>query len=120
MNVLFIGEDERGCWQLARRLEERGRDGGFAWTSEEIRKLLGRCAFPVVLSARPLIEGSSLMELLRREGRTVFYSLPMEDGCFWFRATREVPHGPRISAFRPNEITNVSGKLISAQAVRGG
>jgi hypothetical protein len=120
MNVLFNGEDERGCRQLARRLEERGRNGWFAWTSEEIRKLLGRYAFPVVLSARPLTDGSSLMERLRREGRAVFYSLPMEDGCFRFRVTCEVPHGPRISAFRPNEITNVSGKLISPQAVRGG
>lgn len=118
--MLFIGEDERGCWQLTRRLEERGRNGRFASTSEEIRKLLGRYAFPVVLSARPLTEGSPLMDLLRREGRAVFYSLPMEDGCFWFRATRKVPHGPRISAFRPNGITNVSGELISAHVVRGG
>jgi len=82
--VLFIGENERGCCHLARRL-----------------------------STRRVTEESVLMELLRGPERTVFYSFPGEDGCLWLEAIPDVPEGPRLSALRPSEFMRFLDDLVS-------
>jgi hypothetical protein len=119
MNVLFIGENERSCWHLARHLEKLGCSCWFASTPGEIRTLLDRYAFPLVLSTRPVTEGSPLMELLSGPGRTVFYSFPVEDGCLWFQAIPEVPHVPHVSAFRPGAFMSILDNLCSAPSAQG-
>jgi len=119
MKVLFIGENERSCWYLVRHVEELGCRCWFASTLAEIRTLLARYAFPIVLSTRPVTEGSPLMELLGGPGRTVFYSFPVEDGCLWFQAIPEVPCVPHDSAYRPGEFTSILDRLCSALGAQG-
>lgn len=119
MNVLFIGESERSCWHLARHVEELGCHCWFASTLAEIRTLLARYAFPMVLSTRPVTEGSPLMELLSGPVRTVFYSFPVEDGCLWFQAIPEVPYVRHVCAFRPGEFTSILDNLCSAPSAQG-
>lgn len=119
MNVLLIGDSERVCWHLARHLEKLGCGCWFASTPAEIRTLLERFAFRLVLSTRPVTEGSPLMEALRGPERTVFYSYPVEDGCLWFQAIPEVPDGRRFSALRPSEFMSVLANLCGAVAPGG-
>jgi hypothetical protein len=111
MNVLFITESERGCWQLARRLEALGCRCWFASNPAEIRMVLEYCDVGLVLSTRPVTEGSQLMSLLTGPKRTVFYSFPVEDSCLWFQATS---HGPRVSAIRPSEFMSILDNLCSS------
>ena len=47
INILLIGENQNGCWQLAKRLEERGCRWRFASTLAEAQSLLARYEFRV-------------------------------------------------------------------------
>jgi hypothetical protein len=112
LNVLLIGESERGWGQLSRHLEHLGCHCWFASTMKEIGALLESVAFRLVLSSRPVTEGSALMGLLSRPDRGVFYSYPVESSCLWFEAA---PHGRsrlRSSALRPSEFTSALNNLV--------
>lgn len=113
MNVLFITESKRGCWQLARHLEQLGCCYWFAWTPAEIRTLLEQHEFRLVLSTRPVTEQSPLMDLLKGSDRIVFYSVPVESSCLWFQAMPEVVHESGVTVFRPAEFVSTLDDLIT-------
>jgi hypothetical protein len=112
MNVLFINESNRDCWQLGRHLENLGCHYWCASTSAEIRALFGQREFHVVLSAHPITERTPLMELLKGS-EIVFYSVPVEDSCLWFQAVPELSNKSRVSALRPREFRSMLENLIA-------
>ena len=114
MNALFIGENQRVWWHLVSHLQHRGCSCWFASTDEELRELLKHRAFHLVLSARPVIEGTPLMEMLQARERFVFYSFPVEDSCLWFQA---IPSVPRASALRPSEFVSALNALLVSESV---
>jgi|SRR5215472_12492146 len=113
MNVLFVTESERGCWQLVSRIEALGCRCWFASNPAEIRRIIEFCDIGLVLSTRPVTEGSQLMSLLKAPKRTVFYSFPVEDSCLWFQAIPAEAH-PHISAIRPSEFMSILDNLCSS------
>ena len=113
MNTLFISDNQRGCWHLARHLERLGCNCWFASTTEEVRSLLGQRSFRLVLSTRPVTARGPLMQMLRAPNRFVFYSFPVEDSCLWFQAIPDILHGPRVSALRPSEFMSILDDLIA-------
>jgi hypothetical protein len=113
VNVLLIGESVRGFWQLARRLEERGCRWWFASTVSDIRSLLDERPFQLVLSTRPVNQGSAIMELLHGSACSVFYSYPIEDGCLWLQA---IHHGQvclKAPMLRPSEFGSALDEMVT-------
>lgn len=98
LDTLIIGENQQRCCNFVKALESLKCRCWFASTTEEIRVVLDRHNFRLVLSTRPITEGNALMLLLCKPKRTVFYSIPVENGCLWFRAFPEIVAGQRLSA----------------------
>jgi hypothetical protein len=114
LDVLLVGGSRRGWWHLAQHLNQLECHCWFAFTVEEVRALLVHHRFPLILSARPVTEGSSLMELLRAPERMVFYSFPVENGCLWFRAMPEIIPSERVFSLRPNEFISVLHEAVAS------
>jgi hypothetical protein len=114
MNVLFISDNHRACWHLARHLEQRGCTCWFASSNEEIRILLDQQPFRLVVSTRPVTGEGPLMGLLQAPLRFVFYSFLVEKGCLWFQAIPEIHNDSRASALRPNEFMGILNDLVKA------
>jgi hypothetical protein len=113
MNALLISESQRGCWHLARHLEQLGCSCWFASTAEEVPTLLGQRPFRLVLSTRPVTERGPFMQVLRGPDRFVFYSFPIKDSCLWFQAVPEILQGPRARALRPSEFMSILDDVIA-------
>jgi len=113
LDVLLIGGSRQGWWRLAQHLEQMDCHCWFALTAENVRDLLAQRRFRLILSARPVTEGSKLMELLRAPERTVFYSFPVENGCLWFRAMPEMIRGEHSSTLRPGEFISVLDEAVA-------
>ncbi len=118
MNALFVGESQRAWWHIARHLQGRGCSCWFASTNEELRVLLGQRPFRLVLSARPVTNGSALMHLLQAPERFVFYWFPVEDSCLWFQAIPEISNVSRVSALRPSEFMSILDVLLVSEGDR--
>jgi hypothetical protein len=113
LDVILISENQRICGELGDALERLSCRCWFASSAEEIRALLQRHAFRLVLSMRPVTEQSDLASLLKGPGRTIFYSVPVDGGCLWFRAFPEIVAGERLSAVRPGEFLRVLSDFIA-------
>jgi hypothetical protein len=84
---------------LSRRWNERSKcHCWFASTAGEIRALLERHSIGLVLSTRPVTERSAQTPLLTGSKRTIFDSVPVEDGCLWFRGFLEIVSSQRLCA----------------------
>jgi hypothetical protein len=120
VNVLLICERPQGVTHLAQRLEQLGCSCTFARNTGEVSSLLENHSFRLVLSTRPVTEGSVLMSLLRRTSCIVFYSFPIEDGYLWFQALPEASGQLPASVLRPSEfmsiLTDLIGRLRGAHA----
>jgi hypothetical protein len=114
LDVLLITENQRGCCHLVEALARLSCRCWFAATDDEIRILLKRYPFRLVLSTRPATERSALTALLSGPGRSVFYSVPVEDGCLWFRAFPEIVAGQRACALRPGEFLKALNDFIAS------
>jgi hypothetical protein len=113
-SVLLIGEDPQSCSDLARRLEERGCECQFAPSYEDAIGLLSREEFDLVLTRMRLC-GQSLYPLIHRlEGTrtSLFYSLPVEDGCWWLPALRHGQDYFGCAALRPAEFAEQFDQLV--------
>jgi hypothetical protein len=112
LNVLLIGENEQSWWHLTHCLGHLGCRSWFASTIEQVRFLISQHPFRLILSTRPVTGRSPLMQMVRPEC-SVFYSIPVEDSCLWFKATAEALPSPCFSALRPREFMSVLCDLIS-------
>lgn len=114
LDILVISENQHRCCHLIKALEQLGCRCWFVSTAEEIRAHLDRHGFRLVLSTRPITEGSALMLLLCEAKRSVFYSIPVETGCLWFRAFPEIAAGERLFAVRPGAFKKLLTDLIAS------
>lgn len=112
VNALLIGESERGSWQLARRLEKKGFRWWFASTPDDIRALLGGPSIHLVLSTRPVVQGTAIMELLNRFACSVFYSYPIEDSCLWLLAAHDGRACVKTPVLRPSELASALDDMV--------
>ena len=113
LDVLLVGGSRQGWWHLAEHLEQLECHCWFASTAEDVQDLLVQRRFRLILSARPVTEGSNLMELVRAPERTVFYSFPVENGCLWFRALPEMIRGKHPSTLRPGDFISVLDEAVA-------
>jgi hypothetical protein len=113
VNVLLIGESEQECQDLARPLEQRGWACWFASRMEDVRSLLDQRPFHLVLSTRPVTQGSALMELLGKAACSVFYSYPVDGSCLWLQASRQGRACLETPAIRPGEFLRTLDRIVA-------
>jgi hypothetical protein len=101
----LIGENPQGSSYLAKRLQKRGCGCEFAVTYQEACSLVKAQDFDLVLSPMRLRNDTlfPLIALLEGSRITLFYSHPVEDGCWWLPALRHGRHCFGSSALRPSE-----------------
>jgi|SRR5579862_1784146 hypothetical protein len=116
VNVLLIAENERGWWQLTQHLKNLGCRSWFASTTVEAQALIARHPFRLILSARPVTRHSPLSRIADSDC-SVFYSIPVEDGCLWFQAPLELLSTPRLTALRPREFMALLTDLVATASV---
>ena len=112
--VLLIGETAQDSSYLANHLRRHGCEYKFAVSYEEACSLLGVQSFDLVLSAlRPAGNSAfSLVALLEGSTTTLFYSEPVENGCWWLPALRNGQNCFGSSALLPSEFVSVLDEVI--------
>jgi hypothetical protein len=114
LKALLIAEGLQTPSCLARRLEGQGCWCSFARSYREACSSLGNQDFDLVLS--PLrLRGVSLfplVDLLEGSKVTLFYSHPVEQGCWWLPALRRGQKCLGSAAFRPREFVSVLDEVI--------
>ena len=117
--VLLLGESANGSFYLLRRLEQCGCDCSFATSAEEAIALFDRHAFQLILSTLPLHDIDPLLDLLGESDCTVFFTCPVEDGCWWVPLVR---HGQKClgtPALLPSEFVALLPGLVKEIAAGG-
>ena len=127
VEVLLLGESEGGTSHLLRLMEKRGCHCSFA-TSGEASRVLAERGFDLVLSTIPLGQSHPLVLLLENSDCAVFYSCPVEDGCWWVPLTGRGRKCLGAPAIRPSEFATAidhaieeieSRKITAAKQRRG-
>ena len=111
-NVLLLGESARGSSYLQCHLEQLGCTCSFATSFEEAIALIGRHAFHLILSTKPLHETDPLVAALSQSDCSVFFSYPVEGGCWWLPLVR---HGQKCLgalAVRPSGFVGLLDRLV--------
>jgi hypothetical protein len=119
VNVLLLGESAKGPSSLLRRLENWGCDCSFATSTEEAVALFHHHAFRLILSTLPLHRLNRLLDQLGESDCTVFFTCPVEDGCWWVPLVR---HGQKClgtPALLPSEFAELLPRLVKEIATEG-
>ena len=118
--ALLIGEKPQGSSYLAKRLQRRGCECEIAVSYQEACLLLGAQSFDLVLSPFRLRDDSAfpLVGLLDGSTTTLFYSQPVEDGCWWLPALRHGQNCFGSSALRPSEFVAALDEAIEGICFR--
>jgi CheY-like chemotaxis protein len=118
--ALLIGENPQGSSFLPKRLERRGCECEFAVSYQEACSLLGAQGFDLVLSPFKLRGHSAfpLVGLLDGSTTTLFYSQPVEDGCWWLPALRHGQGCFGSPALRPSEFVAALDEAIEEICLR--
>jgi hypothetical protein len=119
VNVLVLGESAEGSSFLLRRLQKWGCDCSFATSTEEAFALIDHHTFHLVLSTFPLRGLDPLLGQLGESDCTVFFTCPVEDGCWWVPLMR---HGQKClgtPALLPSEFAELLPRLLKEIATEG-
>jgi hypothetical protein len=113
--ALLIGETAQGASHLASGFQELELVCSWVSSYERARSCLSAKAFSIVLSPVRLCgaSGLPLIDLLEGSRATLFYSYPVEHGCWWLPALR---HGGRCfgsPALRSSELVSALEQLIA-------
>jgi len=103
VNVLLIGESPRLFSFCRSPLEWAGCQCHFAESHEEISRFLRYTKLDIVLSLNAHKGLSAMMALLADSRVSMFYRLPVEEGCWWVPVFRNGENCLGTPAFRPSE-----------------
>jgi hypothetical protein len=112
VNVLVLGESARGSSSLVRRLQQWGCDCSFATSTEEALAVIDHRTFHLILSTLPLHRLDPLLGQLGASDCTVFFTCPVEDGCWWVPLVRHGQKCLRTPALLPSEFAELLPRLV--------
>ena len=114
LRALLIAEGLQTPSSLARRLEGQGCRCSFARSYREACLSLGNQDFDLVLGPLRLrgVTLLPLIDLLEGSKVTLFYSHPVEQGCWWLPALRRGEKCFGSAAFRSSQFVSVLDEVI--------
>ena len=111
INVLVVG-DSPHLFSSFRRLERLGCECHFAESHREVSALLSHTKLDIVLSLYTHQRLSQMMALLAGRRVSMFYMLPVEEGCWWLPVLRNGENCLGTRAIRTTEFTYVLIEII--------
>ena len=111
INVLVVGESPR-LFSSFRRLERLGCECHFAESHREVSALLSHTKLDIVLSLYTQERLSQMMALLAGLRVSMFYMLPIEEGCWWLPVLRNGENCLGTPAIHTTEFTYVLIEII--------
>jgi CheY-like chemotaxis protein len=113
--VLLVGENARKALTLQSHLERHKCGVRFATTLKEARDLLGKQSFDLVLCEFLCSDGTAyqLTPFLRNTQTTMFFSNPVENGCWWMCAIADGQDCSDKPGIAPGEFRIVLDQLLS-------
>ena len=111
INVLVVGESLR-LFSSLRRLERLGCECHFAESHREVSALLSHTKLDIVLSLYTHERLSQMMALLADLRVSMFYMLPIEEGCWWLPVLRNGENCLGTPAIHTTEFTYVLIEII--------
>jgi len=111
INVLVVGESPR-LFSSFRRLERLGCECHFAESHREVSALLSHTKLDIVLSLYTQERLSQMMALLAGLRVSMFYMLPVEEGCWWLPVLRNGENCLGTPAIHTTEFTYVLIEII--------
>jgi hypothetical protein len=111
INVLVVGDSPR-LFTSFRRLEKLGCECHFAESYREVSALLSHTKLDIVLSLYTHQRLSQMMALLAGLRVSMFYMLPVEEGCWWLPVLRNGENCLGTPAIRTTEFTYVLIEII--------
>jgi hypothetical protein len=115
INVLVVGDFPR-LFSSLRRLEKLGCECHFAESDREVSALLSHTKLDIVLSLYTDQRLSPMMALLADLRVSMFYMLPVEEGCWWLPVLRNGENCLGSPAIRTTEFTYVLIEIIKGIA----
>jgi hypothetical protein len=114
IKVLLLGEHESGSAHLRHQLESRGCVCWFAHSAEEGAVLHGGRSFHLILSTRPLHHGDApALAELSNSSCSIFYTYPVEDGCWWMPVMRHGEKCVGCPGATPGEFLGLLEQVLS-------
>ena len=111
ISVLVVGESPR-LFSSFRRLERLGCECHFAESHREVNALLSHTKLDIVLSLCTHERLSQMMALLAGLRVSMFYMLPIEEGCWWLPVLRNGENCLGTPAIHTTEFTYVLIEII--------
>jgi len=111
INVLVVG-DSPHLFSSFRRLERLGCECHFAESHREVSALLSHTKLDIVLSLYTHQRLSQMIALLAGRRVSMFYMLPVEEGCWWLPVLRNGENCLGTRAIRTTEFTYVLIEII--------
>lgn len=116
--VLFVGEYPALSASVARVLKSPGCECQYARSCEEAIAALEKRRFRMVLSKPKLADGSAraLIPALEEASGWLFFSFPVEDGCWWIPVMAEGRLCIEAVALHSREFSKALLKILKAMA----
>ena len=111
IKVLVVG-DSPHLFSSFRRLERLGCECHFAESHREVSALLSHTKLDIVLSLYTHQRLSQMIALLAGRRVSMFYMLPVEEGCWWLPVLRNGENCLGTRAIRTTEFTYVLIEII--------
>ena len=114
VRVLLVGESPKVFSSCRRRLETNGCRCEFAECEREVWNILQQEQFDIVLSVHrgQSSEPESLGAFLSGSRTTLFYALPVENGCWWVPILKVGEECFGAPALRPTEFANALDEVL--------
>lgn len=118
IKVLLVGQTARSSLQLLQWLDNRGCECHFATSYRDACSLISRTQFDLVLSQYQLPDRTafSLLDWLRGSTATLFFSKPVENGCWWLPMLVRGRECVGACGLRPGEFLDTLGKTLAYSA----
>jgi hypothetical protein len=116
--ALLVGEGQTGWSVLQEHLERHGWLCSFAESVTQCQELLRSHEFDLVLSTSPIHPSDALVASLRGLNCSLYYSLTVEDGCWWIPLLDHGRDCLGAPALHPNELARALDQLVAEHPPR--
>jgi hypothetical protein len=118
INVLLVGQTAKSSFQLLQWLDNQGCQCHFASSCKDACEVISQTAFSLVISQFELPDRTAypLLDRLVGSSTTLFFSKPVENGCWWLPMLVCGRECVGAYGLRPGEFLDTLGKTLAHNA----